>query len=208
MKYEMNVVPTFCQSVSCDSSVTQSVWLFVTPWTAVHQAFLSITKSQSFLKLMSVESVMPSSYLCHPLLLPPSIFPSISVFSNESVISFSISPSKELASLHNAIYLSMVVKCGSVYLYKRIFNYNKEKGFPRWLSGKECTCWCSRRTFDFWVEKIWRRERQPTSVFLPVESHGQRSLVGYGPRACKESDTTEWLNWTERGNDGSYPSRL
>ena len=89
------VVPTFCQSVSCDSSVAQSVWLFVTPWTAVHQASLSITKSQSFLKLMSVESVMPSSYLCHPLLLPPSIFPSISVFSNESVISFSISPSNE-----------------------------------------------------------------------------------------------------------------
>ena len=60
------------------------VRLFVTPWTAAHQASLSITNSQSLLKLMSIESVMPSNYLilCHPLLLLPSIFPSIRVFSN------------------------------------------------------------------------------------------------------------------------------
>ena len=71
-----------------------SVWtlsriqLFVTPWTAARQAFLSITNSRSLLKLMSIESVMPSNHLilCHPLLLPPSIFPSIRVFSNESVL--------------------------------------------------------------------------------------------------------------------------
>ena len=58
------------------------VWLFVTPWTAVHQASLSITNSQSLLKHMSIESVMSSNHLifCHPLLLPPSIFPSIKVF--------------------------------------------------------------------------------------------------------------------------------
>ena len=63
------------------------VWLFVTPWTAACQASLSITNSQSLLKLMSIESVMPSNHLilCHPLLLP-SIFPSIRVFSNESVL--------------------------------------------------------------------------------------------------------------------------
>ena len=83
------------------------VWLFVTPWTAAHQASLSITNSWSLLKLMSIESVMPSNHLilCHPLLLLLSIFPSIRVFSNESVLhiswpkywsfSFSISPSKE-----------------------------------------------------------------------------------------------------------------
>ena len=81
------------------------VRLFVTPWTAACQASLSITNSQSLLKLMSIESVMPSSHLilCRPLLLPLSIFPSIRVFSNESVLrirwseywsfSFSISPS-------------------------------------------------------------------------------------------------------------------
>ena len=84
--------------------------LFVTPWTAACQASLSITNSQSLLKLMSIKSVMPSNHLilCHPLLLP-SIFPSIRVFSNESVLhikwpnywsfSFSISPSNEYSGL-------------------------------------------------------------------------------------------------------------
>ena len=64
------------------------VWLFVTPWTAAHQASLSITNSQSLLRLMSIESVMPSNHLifCRPLLLLPSIIPSIRVFSNESVL--------------------------------------------------------------------------------------------------------------------------
>ena len=83
------------------------VQLFATPWTAVHQAFLSITSSQSLLKLMSIESVMPSSHfiLCHPLLFLPPIPPSIRVFFNKSTLhmrwpkycsfSFSISPSNE-----------------------------------------------------------------------------------------------------------------
>ena len=64
------------------------VRLFVTPWTAARQAFLSITNFWSLLKLMSIESVMPSNHLilCHPLLLLPSVFPSIKVFSNESVL--------------------------------------------------------------------------------------------------------------------------
>ena len=87
------------------------VRLFVTPWTAAGQASLSITNSQSLLKLMSIESVMPSSHLiiCRPLLLPHSLFPSIEVFSNESVFcikwpkylsfSFSISPSNEYSGL-------------------------------------------------------------------------------------------------------------
>ena len=82
------------------------VRLFVTPWTAVHQACLSITNCRSLLKLMSIELVMPSSHLilCHPLLLLPPIPPSIRVLSNESTLhmrpkywcfSFSIIPSKE-----------------------------------------------------------------------------------------------------------------
>ena len=64
------------------------VRLFMTPWTATHQASLSITNSLSLVKLMSIESVMPSHHLilCHPRLLPPSIFPSIGVFSKESVL--------------------------------------------------------------------------------------------------------------------------
>ena len=81
------------------------VQLFVTPWTAARQASLSITNSQSLLKLMSIELVMPSNHfiLCHPLLLLPLIFPSIRDFSNESILcirwpkywsfSFNISPS-------------------------------------------------------------------------------------------------------------------
>ena len=87
------------------------VWLFATPWTAVCQASLSITNSWSLLKLMSFESVMSSNQLilCHPLLLPPSIFPRIWVFSNESGLhirwpkywsfSFNISPSNEYSGL-------------------------------------------------------------------------------------------------------------
>ena len=64
------------------------VRLLATPWTAARQASLSVTNSQSLLKLMSIESVMPSNHLilCHPLLVPPSIFPSIRVFLNESVL--------------------------------------------------------------------------------------------------------------------------
>ena len=85
--------------------------LFETPWTAAHQVFLSITNSQSLPKLVSIESVMPSNHLilCRPLLLLPSIFPSIRVFSNESGLhirwpkyrgfSFNISPSSEYSGL-------------------------------------------------------------------------------------------------------------
>ena len=92
----------FSHSVMSDS---------VTPWTVAHQASLSITNSRSLLKLISIKSVMPSNHLvlCHPLLLLPSIFPSIRVFSNESVLrikwskyqsfSFSISPSNEYSGL-------------------------------------------------------------------------------------------------------------
>ena len=92
------------QSPSC-------VWLFATPWTAARQASLSITNTKSLLKLMSIESVMPANHLIlyHPLPLPPSIFPTIRVFSSESVLrsrwpkywsfSFSISPSNEYSEL-------------------------------------------------------------------------------------------------------------
>ena len=74
------------------------VWLFATPWTAARQASLSITNSRSLLKLMSIESVMPSSHLilCRPLLLLLSIFPSIRVFSNESVLLHQVAKVLEL----------------------------------------------------------------------------------------------------------------
>ena len=87
------------------------IWLFATSWTATHQTSLSFIISQSLLKLMSIESVMPSNHLIlchpHPLLLLPSVFPIIRIFSNESVFciswpkywSFSISPSNEYSGL-------------------------------------------------------------------------------------------------------------
>ena len=108
---------TLCVLQSQQSSMFSSVqlishvWLLASPWTVAHQASLSITNSWSLLKLMSIKSVKPSKHLilCHPLLLPPSIFPSIRVFSNESVlrirrpkywsVSFSFSPSNEYSGL-------------------------------------------------------------------------------------------------------------
>ena len=101
-------------NIKCSVSSVQSlnrVLLFATPWIAPRQAPLSITNSWSLLKLMSIELVMPSNHLilCLPLLLPPSIFPSIRVFSNESALhikwpkywsfSFSISPPTEYSGL-------------------------------------------------------------------------------------------------------------
>ena len=100
--YTFSIIYSFSsvQSLSC-------VQLFATPWTAARQASLSITNSQSLLKLVSIEPMMPSNHLilCRPHLLPPSIFSSIRVFSNESALcnrwpkcwsfSFNISPSNE-----------------------------------------------------------------------------------------------------------------
>ena len=90
-------------------SITKINWLFASPWTAACQASLSITNSWSLLKLMSIELLMPFNHLilCHSLLLPPSIFPGIRVFSNESAFpirwpkywSFSISSSNEYSGL-------------------------------------------------------------------------------------------------------------
>ena len=98
-----------CVSVSVQ--LVSHVQFFVAPWIAAHKASLSITNSQSLLKLMSIESVMPSHHLilCHTLLLLPSVFPGIRVFSNESLLhirwpkywrfNFSISPSNEYLGL-------------------------------------------------------------------------------------------------------------
>ena len=113
MKIKLKLSKIVCLKYFRFSSVQSlcRVRLFATPWTAAHQASLSITNSRSLLKLMSIKLVMPSNHLilCRPLLLLPSIFPSIRVFSNESVLhirwpkywsfSFSISPSNEYSAL-------------------------------------------------------------------------------------------------------------
>ena len=113
----MSLNPYFAADLLCDLEqfvvfhLLICVQLFATPWTAAHQATLSFTISQSFLKLMSIELVMPPNHLilCRPILLLPLIFPSIRVFSNESALhirgpkywsfSFNLSPFNEFSEL-------------------------------------------------------------------------------------------------------------
>ena len=117
---ESTDVVSFSMDLSILSSVQSliCVWLFVTPWTAVCQASLPITNSQSLLKLMSIELIMPSLYLilCSPLLLLPSIFPSIRVFSNESVFHIIWQSTGALASAS-------------------VFPMNIQDWFPLWWTG-------------------------------------------------------------------------
>ena len=122
------------------------VRLFATPWTAACQASLSITNSQSLLKLMSIQLVMPSNHLilCRPLLLPPSIFPSIRIFSSESVLhirwpkywsfSFSISPSNEYSRLisFRMDWLDLFAVQGTL---KSLFQHHSLKASIPWCSA-------------------------------------------------------------------------
>ena len=119
---------------------------FATPWTAARQASLSITNSQSLLKLMSIESVMPSSHLilCRSLLLPPSIFSSIKVFSNESALhirwpkywsySFNISPSNEYSGLisFRMDWLDLLAVQGTL---KSLLQHHSSKASILWHSA-------------------------------------------------------------------------
>ena len=133
------------------------IWLFVTPWTAAHQASLFITNSRSLLKLMSTESVMLSNHLilCHLLLLLPSIFPSIRVFSNESVLcirwpnywsfSFSISPSNEQSGLisFRMGWFDLLAVQGTL------------KSLLQHHSSKASILWCSAFKFKNRQNKLW-----------------------------------------------------
>ena len=120
------------------------VQLFATPWTAAHQAFLSITNFWSLPKLMSIELVMPSNHLilCRPLLLPPSIFPSIRVFSNESALcirwpkywsfSFNIGPSNEHPGLiFRRDWSDLLAVQGTL---KSLLQHHSSKASILWLS--------------------------------------------------------------------------
>ena len=122
------------------------VWLFATPWIAACQASLSITNSWSLLKLMSIESVMPSTHLilCHPLLLLPPIPPSIRVFSNESTLrmrwpkfwsfSFNISPSNEHPGLisFRMDWLDLLTVQGTL---KSLLQHHSSKSSIFWRSA-------------------------------------------------------------------------
>ena len=158
---------------------------------------------------MSIESLMPSNHLilCHPL-LPPSIFPSIKVFSNESVLlirwpkywsfSFSISPSNEYSGLisFRMDWLDLLAVQGAL---KSLFQHYNSKASILWhLAFVMVQCshmhMSTGKTIAFaigtFVNKVmpllfntlyWRKEWQPTPVFLPGEFHGQRSLASYSP---------------------------
>ena len=131
---------------SCVLTVQVSrVQLFVTPWTVAHQASLSITNSWSLLKLMPIELVIPSNHLilCHPLLLLPSIFPSIRIFSNESALRirwpkywsfrFSISLSNEYSGLifYRIDWFDLAVQ-GTL---KSLLQYHSSKATILWCSA-------------------------------------------------------------------------
>ena len=170
------------QSLSC-------VQLFATPWTAAHQASLSITKS--LLKFMSIELVMPSNHLilCCPLLLP-SIFPSIRVFSSDQ---FFASGDQSIGALASAsilptntqdwfpLGLTSLISLQSKGL-SRVFSStavwkHQFFGTQTLWSNSHIQTWLSTRDlgwFDPWVRKIpCRREWQPTPVFLPENSMGR-----------------------------------
>ena len=147
------------------------VRLFVTPWTAARQASLSITNSWSLLELLSIELVMPSNHLilCHPLLLLPWIFPSIRVFSNESVLcirwlkywsfSFGISPSNEYSGLvsFRMDWLDLLAIQGTL---KSLLQHHSSKASILWHSAfftvqlsypymtTKKTIACTRRIFE------------------------------------------------------------
>ena len=121
------------------------IWLFATPWTAACQASLSMTNSQSLLKLMSIEMVMPSNHLvlCHPLLLLPSILPNIRLFFNGSVLcswwpkywgfSFSISPSNEYSGLIS--YRMVLLDLLSVQKTLKSLQHNSSEVSVLWHSA-------------------------------------------------------------------------
>ena len=141
------LVITLCNWIQFSSVQSLSrVRLFATPWTAARQASLSITNSWSLLRLMSIESVMPSNHLilCHPLLLPPSIFPSIRVFSSESALpirwpkywsfSFNISPSNEYSGLisFRMDWLDLLAVQGTL---KSLLQHHSSKASILWHSA-------------------------------------------------------------------------
>ena len=140
------------------SSVVQSLVTLYDPWTAAYQASLSITNSQSLLKLMSIESVMPSNHhiLCRPLLPLPSIIPSIRVFSNESVLhnrwpknwNFSISPSIAYWGLIS-FRMDWFVLLGIQGILKSLLQHHSSKASILWHSA----FWSSSHIHTWLLEK-------------------------------------------------------
>ena len=157
------------------------VWLFATPWTAARQASLSLTISQSLPKFMSIESVMLSNHLilCHSLLLLPSIFPSIKVFSSESALH--IRSPKYWCFSFQSLNSLFIMYGRQFHLPHWLFqlhllswgcDYSPQIGLSWFLRWQRICPQCERPKFDPWVGKIpWRREWKSTLIFLPGEFH-------------------------------------
>ena len=178
------------QSISSVQSPSR-VRLFETPWTAAGQASLSITNSRSLPKLMSIESLMPSNHLllCRPLLLSPSIFPSIRVFSNESVLirwpkywsfSFSIIPSEEHPGLisFRMDWLELLAVQGTL---KSLLQHHSSKASILWRSA----------FFIVQLPHPYRTTGKSRNITLPTKVHLVKAMVFpvvmYG-----------WESWTLR----------
>ena len=159
------------------------VRLVGTPWTVAGQASLSITNSRSLLKLMSIELVMPSNHLilCHPLLHPPSIFPTIKVFANESVL-----------GIRWPKYWTFIFSIGPFNKHSGLISFRMD-----WLDlfAVQGVAESQTRPSDFLLSLStfmhWRRKWQPTPVILPGESQGWGSLVGCRLWGHTELDTTK-----------------
>ena len=179
------------------------VRLFVTPWITALQASLSITNSQSLLKLMSIEMVMTSSHLilCHPLLFLPSVFPSIRVFSNGSALrmrwpkhwsfSFSIIPAKEIPGLisFRMDWLDLLAVQGTL---KSLLQHHSSKESVLWHSvffKKKERQESSLSTGVLWVKALWGLRRCPCK---PGSSSHQAQIClhliwDFQPPDCDES---------------------
>ena len=175
------------QSLSC-------VQLFETPWTIACQTSLSITSSQSLLKLISIESVMPSNHLilCHPLFLSPSIVPSISVF---TMSLFLASGGQSIGVSASTLALSMNIQ-GSFPLEWTCWISLQSKGLSfkcllQHHSSKASILLALSFLCRSTLTSIQRRQWQPTPVFLPGKSQGQQRLLGCHLWGHTESNMTE-----------------
>ena len=165
------------------------VRLVATPWTVARQASLSIINSQNLLKLTSIELVMGSNHLvlCRPFLLPPSIFPSIRVFSSESVLSirwpkywsfsFSISPSNEYSGLisFRIDWFDLLAVQGTL---KSLLQHRGSKAS---ILQRSISLWSNSHPY-MTTRKTMEKAMAPHSSTLALKIHGWRSLVGCSPR--------------------------